>query len=184
MITNLSDFISQRSNKSIYLLEKMVLSDVEEALSDWKNQNIENCILIGGAAYSLLVEPRYTEDIDLLFMCPDDVPNIVSGFKRVRPSAFRHIKTHVEVEVLKPITINIEPKLVDIFFATSWDIDGIKVISPSSLIVSKFGRFNDKDKTDIINLINTFDIDLSPFDLSDTDMNKYKEMVERSNKSE
>ena len=94
------------------LLESVLANEVVDALSDWKNNtDTSKYVLIGGLALSYWVKPRTTSDVDILFLSKADIPMYVDGFKRTRPGAFIHLKTHVEIEVLSPETINMEKLL-------------------------------------------------------------------------
>ena len=79
--------------RSIY--ESVIPKEVLVALDDWKNSNNKDCVLIGGLALSYYIRPRYTEDIDLIFLTEDDIPETVYKFRRNRKHSFEHIKTGV-----------------------------------------------------------------------------------------
>ena len=81
------------------LFESVMMPEVVMALQDWIRGGAHG-VLIGGAALSYHVRPRFTQDLDVLFLQASDIPAQISGFKRTRPSAFQHNKTHVEVEVV------------------------------------------------------------------------------------
>ena len=60
-------------------------------------------------------------------------------------------------------------------FETSIIKDGIKIASPSGLVALKFGRFSRKDQADIEDLVNSEEIDLSIFNLSQDLLDRFKE---------
>jgi len=163
------------------LSESIMSPEVILALNDWISNKIDNCVLIGGISLSFYVKPRYTEDVDVIFLSKDDIPDTVFKFKRHRPSAFQHNKTHVEIELVTPELINTPKELVEKVFETSIIKDGIRIASPSALIALKMGRFNKRDQADIEDLVNYMTksnqkIDLSIFHLSKELIDKfYKE---------
>lgn len=158
--------------RSIY--ESIIPTEVLVALDDWKYSNKNECVLIGGLALSYYIKPRYTEDIDLIFLTEDDIPESVYKFRRNRKHYFEHIKTGVEVEVITPLHINKKKTLFENIFETSIESDGIKIASPLGLIALKLFRskVNDRDRLDIIELLkycneNKIDDDISFFDLTE-----------------
>lgn len=161
--------------RSIY--ESVIPKEVLVALDDWKYSNKSECVLIDGLALSYYTKPRYTEDIDLIFLTEDDIPENVYKFRRNRKHSFEHIKTGVEVEVITPLHINKKQSLFENIFETSIESDGIKVASPLGLISLKLFRskVNDRDRLDIIELLkycneNKIDDDISVFDLTEEEV--------------
>ena len=159
------------------LNESIVYPEVAETLEDWKaNSNTQDsCVLVGGLALSYYLKPRPTEDVDLIFLSSDDIPESVYGFTRPREHAFRHIKTHVEVEVLDPYFLKKDQDFFEQVFKESIISDGIRVASPRSLIALKLKRFSIIDRGDISNLLNycrsnNIDLDFSSYNLSDVEL--------------
>ena len=155
------------------ICESIIYPEVEIALNDWKTFSSSNSVLIGGLAYSFYCKPRATQDIDLMFLSLDDIPNSVFGFKRIRNHSFQHNKTHVEVEVLDPDYLDFNKKLIERVFLDSVESDGIKIASPKSLVVLKLNRYNQRDKSDIDDLLKyqlriDKNIDFSDWDLTET----------------
>ena len=109
--------------RSIY--ESIIPKDVIVALDDWKSSNTSNCVLIGGIALSYYIKPRYTEDINLIFLTDEDIPLSVYKFRRNRKHSYEHIKTGVEVELITPEYINKDNSLFKNVFETSIESDGI-----------------------------------------------------------
>lgn len=151
------------------LYESVMAPEVISALEDWKKYNDSDCILIGGMALSYYIKPRYTQDVDVIFLSKKDIPKEVYNFKRHRDGAFQHNKTHVEIEVLTPESINTPLILVQKIFNTAIidDESGLKIASPEGIIALKLGRFKLQDQADIEALKTYKNIDLSYFDLSD-----------------
>lgn len=169
---------TNKGNRSLY--ESVFSQEVLSALTDWNRYCIENeSVLIGGLALSFYVKPRMTFDIDLLFLHKKDIPTAVNRFKRHRIGAFQHDKTHVEVEVLTPETINTEHYIVNKVFETAVDIDGFRIASPNGIIALKLGRFSYQDRADIFALKsylkeNDAEVDLSIFNLNEELLNRFE----------
>lgn len=172
--------------RSIY--ESIIPKEVLVALDDWKSSNTSNCVLIGGIALSYYIKPRYTEDIDLIFLTDEDIPTNVYKFRRNRKHSFEHIKTGVEVEVITPEHINKERSLFENVFETSIESDGIKIASPLGLIALKLFRSktNERDRVDISELCrycyeNGIDIDLSNFDITKEELDTFNDIISNIN---
>ena len=155
------------------LYESIMLPELILAMDDWKSNNIGECVLIGGIALSHYVKPRMTQDIDLLFLTDNDIPDSISKFKRHRPHAFQHNKTHVEIEVITPSFINLTVELAKQIIDTAIISDGMKIASPSGLIASKLGRFNRQDQADIESLLKTQKVDISTYSLTDIEIQNF-----------
>jgi hypothetical protein len=167
------------------LYESIIYPEVEETLNDWKKYNNNDCVLIGGLAYSYYLKPRPTQDIDLIFLSEEDIPETVYKFKRTRPHGFKHTKTHVEVEVLSPNFLKKSEKLFKKVFNDANFIDGIKVASPISLIALKLARFKKQDQSDIDELIkyckrSNIKLDFSGYDLSNIEEERLNKSLNES----
>jgi len=188
-ILSINDFYYNRKKskwkndgiRSLY--ESVIPNEVLTALDDWKLHNNSNCVLIGGLALSYYTKPRYTEDIDLIFLTEEDIPEKVYKFRRNRQHSFEHIKTGVEVEVLTPKHINKGIELFKNVIDSSVKSDGIKIASPLGLIALKLFRSktNDRDRLDIIELCkycyeNNIKLDISNFDLTDDEIKTFNEI--------
>lgn len=165
------------------LLESIVYPEVEQALSDWKNHCDSEYVLIGGLAYSFYGKPRQTQDIDLMFLSFDNIPDYVYGFKRNRNHSFQHNKTHVEVEVLDPEYLKMSNDLIKVIFDEAIESDGIKIASPKSLIVLKLDRYNTRDQSDIDDLLKycirlNIDLDFDKYKLNDGQLLKLKRSLD------
>lgn len=139
--------------------------EVDRAFSDWvRNTDKKKDVLIGGMAIlNHISNLRSTTDADFIFMSEDDIPSFVSGFKKARGHAFKHLTTHVEIEVLTPEFLHINKELADAVFNTAYDKGEYMIASPSALIALKLDRLNDRDIVDITALSDNYQIDLSPF---------------------
>lgn len=180
--------------RSIY--ESIIPKEVTQTLNDWKHNGPKNCVLIGGLALSFYDNPRYTEDVDFIFLTKDDIPHNVNNFSKPRAHAFRHRRTGVEVETLDSDFLKIPEEIVDIIFDTCIESDGIKIASPMAIIYMKMPRYMSgknstdgyqqkksiTDHSDIVNLItycreNNIELDLSPFSPSEEMVKAFDEIV-------
>jgi hypothetical protein len=142
------------ANGTRTLYESIVVPEVLKALKDWAIADVPNCVLIGGLAVSFWCKPRATSDGDFLFISENEIPNEINGFKRVRSHAFRHNKTHVEIEVLSPEFLNIPSGLGKKVIETAVkQSNSIKVASKEGLIATKLNRFSLQDRADIDELL-------------------------------
>jgi hypothetical protein len=117
-----------------------------------------------------------TTDADQLFLSAADIPTAADGFKRTRPGAFIHKKTHVEIEVLVPSAINMTVELAQVIFDRAQIHDEIRVAEPSGIVAAKLGRFKLRDQADIEELLEHFKIDLDPYPLSATELARYEQL--------
>lgn len=163
------------------LLESILPNEVLAALNDWKKQ-VETPVLIGGLALSYYVKPRYTQDIDYLFLEPDAIPAEVPGFKRVRPHAFVHKETHVEIEVLTPDTVNVSRELAEKVEDSATVSDGVRIASPAGLVALKLQRATMKDQGDIVELIKTGQVDMDGWPISEDQLVLYRHLQEVARK--
>ena len=166
-----------RNDGTRSLVESIMAPEVISALRDWVASSNSQGVLIGGLAFSHYGKPRYTQDVDLLYMSEEDIPAQVLGFKRIRGHAFEDRKRGIEIEVLSPTFLNISHTLVHQVFATAIESDGVRIASPSAIIALKLGRLSPQDRADIIDLIQHEDIDLAGFGLTQDQMAKYIALV-------
>lgn len=160
------------------LFESILVPEVEKAFKDWKKYaSNTKCVLIGGAALGYYIKPRVTVDADLLFMTSEDIPLFVENFKRTRPGAFMHKETNVEIEVLTPQAINMPVQIARAIYDNAKIEDGIRIASPSGLVVSKLIRFKLQDKADIQSLYEFGKIDLTPYPIPKEWVEKYENLV-------
>jgi hypothetical protein len=165
------------------LYESIIPNEVRNALDDWKNSHRnDNYVLIGGLCMSFYLRPRYTEDVDLLFLTEDDLPDTVYKFKRIRPHSFEHIRTGVEVEMVTPELVGQNPDLFKKVYERSVISDGIRIASPVCLIALKLGRFIQRDRDDISALYsyckdNDISVDLSDYGLPQESLDKFSTLI-------
>lgn len=174
-------------------MESIIPNEVILALRDWKDNYINNnYVMIGGLAMSYYNRPRYTEDVDLIFLSDNEIPNNVFKFRKNRKNrkhSFEHIKTGVEIETLSPCSINKDEYFFETIFDDCIETDGIKIASPVSLIALKLGRFNDTDKSDISFLYkycieHDIEIDLAKYKLSEIEINNFEKLDKTININE
>lgn len=169
------------------LMESILYPEVAAALEQLrKNGWPPTGLLIGGIALSFHVRPRATQDIDLLFLTPDAIPDAMEGFRRHRSNAFEHLPTgvEVEVEVVSPATINIDMALARAVFDTAVMTNGIRVASPSGLVALKLQRLHAIDEADIVQLSQTGMIDLAAFPLTHVQLAAYARLQTRAEKEQ
>lgn len=145
------------------LLESVIVPEVTAALKQWIGSGDIPGVLIGGLALSFYAKPRYTADIDVLFLSEKDIPNFIPGFKKIRSHSFQHNQTHVEVEVLSPSYLGLPQGLVQKVVETAEHSGGMKVASRSGLVALKLFRDTLKDDADIQELLISGNVDLTPF---------------------
>lgn len=160
------------------LFESVIAPEVLSALTDFKiSGGSKNSILIGGLALSYWGIPRSTMDADFLFLSEHQIPLQLNGFKRIRPHAFQHNKTHVEIEVLDPQYLGLPHDVVNRVFETSVESDGIRVASKSGLVALKLFRLKRYDQGDIEQLISSGGVDITPFNLPADKIEAYNKIV-------
>jgi hypothetical protein len=170
--------MTSKNDGSRTLFESTMIPEIIKVLQDWTKENI-NCVLIGGLALSHHSVPRMTIDVDFLFFSENDIPDNVKGFKRIRPDAFQHNKTHVEIELLSGEFLKISPLVVKKTFETAISSNGLKIASASCLVALKLYRLSMQDKADIISLLKTGNVsDLTEFNLPDNMMDNFHKLVE------
>ena len=145
------------------LIESIIVPEICSALNDIKYNKLENYCIIGGLALSYYVKPRMTIDIDILFLDLSDIPDRLNNFKKHRKSAFQFID----------IPYDIAKKIIK----SSNKVEDFNIASPSGLVVSKLFRFSRQDQADIENLIIECDIDISEYNLSEIEVEKYKRIA-------
>ena len=121
--------------------------------------------MIGGLGLSYHVRPRFTQDIDFLFLKPADAPEAIPGFYRSTSSIFEHLQTHVQVNIVSPSSMSIPKEIAEQVILTATLSNRIRAATPSGLVALKLSRLSAHDKADIIALIKTGRVDLSGFQL-------------------
>lgn len=145
------------------LTASLLVPELREALEAWKTSSAVQPLVIGGVAYSYYCRPRTTSDIDVLMMSDTDIPDAVLGFKKVTPHVFRHLVTHVDIEIVTPSFVGVSLSLFQQVSRTAIQVEGVRIPSIDGLIALKVCRFNRQDKADVEKLL-----DLAPlFALAD-----------------
>ena len=172
--------MTDKNDGSRTLFESTMIPEIVKVLQDWRKENTD-CILIGGLALAYHSIPRMTIDVDFLFFSENNIPDTVRGFKRIRPHAFQHNETHVEIELLTGEFLKISPVIVKNTFETAIESNGLKIASASSLVALKLYRLSMQDKADIVSLLKFSNVsDLSEYNLPENMMKNFQELVEIS----
>ncbi len=162
--------------------------EVGHALAKWvkaKTGAVAPGILIGGLAMSFYAKPRYTEDIDLLFLEDHEVPKEVEGFKKHRLSAFEDREDNVEVELVTATSIGIPQVVARKVIETAVEYDGIRVASLEAMVVLKlYGSDNPRrlhhDMADVDRILeNHPNVDLSGWLLTPKQKARFVESYHR-----
>ncbi len=162
-----------RNDGTRTLFESIMAPEVIAALREWRSNANPAGVLIGGLALSYYVKPRYTEDVDVLYLSETDIPEEVLGFRKSRLHAFEHHKTGVEIEVITPQHVKLPVEIAGKIIATAVEEDGFKIASPSGLVVAKLFRYNAQDRADIINLLKSEKVDIAGFSLPQQEIARY-----------
>ena len=187
MYDRLRDLVAMASHNDgkRTLKQSIMLPELLAAIEDWMSATASDGVLIGGLAYSFYGKPRYTQDADILILNESSLPAYVPGFKRARPHAFRHDKTHVEIEIVEPATINMSIGLAQWIIRTSvLDVSlgvMVRIASPSGVVAAKLGRWELQDQADADKLLDNFDIDVSEAPLSAPERNRLIVLIAERN---
>jgi hypothetical protein len=141
-------------------------------------------VIIGGIALAYHHIPRYTQDLDVLYLHKDNIPKEVEGFKRTRSGAYEHKKTGVEVELVTSEFVNVPHNIIEKVFDTAIQLDNLKIASKSGLIALKLIAIPSRsskakslqDKVDIMNLIESGDVDVSEFPLPEDALERFEQI--------
>ena len=149
MVIKKVDLLLTANNGNRSVFDSIFSPQVLLAFTEWFKNTESKSVLIGGLALSFYAKPRFTADVDLLFLHQGDAPQQVKGFKKTREHAFTHLDTHVEIELLDSAYLELSTNLVAHIFATAVVNQGIKIASREGLIASKLKRFSRQDQADI-----------------------------------
>lgn len=156
------------------IMESIMIPEVQKAFDDWiKRVPKGYFVLIGGLALSFHGIVRSTEDVDCLYKSNFDLPEEVVGFNHHRTSAFEHKRTGVEIETVYPeLFPRISKTLVQNVFDTAIDHNGVLIASKSGIVALKAqamrtGAKGARDRSDIMELLELGDIDVSDYDISE-----------------
>lgn len=144
-------------------------------------------VLVGGMALSFYSEPRYTQDMDLLFGSNDEIPDPPDGFKRHRAGALLDKRTHVEIEFITPDTVGLPEATVRRVIETATEREGLRIASMEALIALKLHAADNpkrrrRDEDDIIRMLqNHADFDersMLQWELSEEHLSRFMECLE------
>jgi hypothetical protein len=144
-------------------------------------------VLVGGMALSFYSEPRYTQDMDLLFGSNGEVPDPPEGFKRHRSGAYLDKKTHVEIEFVTPETVGLPEATARRTIETASERDGLRIASMEALIALKLHAADNakrrrRDEDDIIRMLQNhpeFDgSSMASWELSEAHLARLRECLE------
>jgi hypothetical protein len=155
------------------LLESIIAPEVQNTTERWIAKSKSDFVVIGGIALAYHHIPRYTQDLDVLYLRRETVPTEVDGFKRTRDGAYEDRKTGVEVELVTSGFVNIPQEIVDKVFDTAIHANGIKIASKSGLVALKLVAIPNRptkakalqDKVDIMHILEIGGVDVSDFPL-------------------
>jgi predicted nucleotidyltransferase len=156
-----------------------LIDDLLQVMNILKENEIEHA-LMGGLAFSLLIEPRATMDIDLVIKVNEtEMENLIRKFENKFKSIIPHKKPMIfnKIKIWRIVCkINTHESIIDFILADSEylknvlkrsisiDFTGynLKIISLEDLIILKLISGRDQDKADLqkISLVASEQIDL------------------------
>jgi hypothetical protein len=162
-------FSSSSVGKNRNIIDVIISAEVKKALKKWISsikkyvetkptvRKEEEGVLIGGLAMALYTRPRYTQDVDILFLHREHIPDKLDGFIRHRKLAFKEKSTHVEVEVVDSTSFsNLPQSLVDKVFDTAVIVEGMLVASKEGLVCLKLYAGRTQDEADIVAILKEY----------------------------
>lgn len=161
----------------------MPLSQAISDLANSMNGSIIKWALCGGLAVGVHARPRGTDDIDVIISGEDGIYpfmiRTVNSFKKTRDHAIIHKSTGVEVEVLTPEFLKINPAIIQSAINKSNLVSigsvSIPVVNRDGLVALKLCRGSYQDMADIESIIRMDgEVDLSDYPLE----NKSLELME------
>jgi hypothetical protein len=135
--------------------------------------------LVGGLAASFHSVPRSTQDVDIILGSEEEIKKLTGliGFKMSRQHALIHRETGVEIELLTPEFLKLDPKLFELALSSIVVRDGVPVVGREALVALKLQRASHQDLADIQNIIKAGGpVDLAGFPLSDKQLSVYKQV--------
>ena len=142
--------------------------------------------LIGGLAVGFRSRPRGTQDIDVIVASELDIEALASAassaFRHNRGHSLEHKATGVEVEVLTPEFLKMDPivfqKAINSATMEKFGAGSIPVVDTAALIVFKLNRASRRDQGDIEDIITTHGpVDLSEYDIPADKLQIYQSIV-------
>ena len=149
--------------------------------------------LCGGLSVGVYARARGTEDVDIIVRDAsviDSIEQICNTiFKRTRMHAMVHKSTGVEVEILDPAFIKVDPSIISTAIKTSQIVllgnASVRVVTKNGLIALKLTRASSQDVADIETILQLHpDIDLSEYKLQQKEIELFhniKNSVENTN---
>jgi hypothetical protein len=153
-----------------------MLPDIIVALKDWNNAGPE-CVLIGASALSYYVKPRMTQNIDVLMLSDNCIPDQVAGFKKINPHTFWHNEVDVEVNIVTPERVVTSPSTIQQVFATAIESDNIKIASPSGLVALKLFQNTIRAVADVVQIIKIRNVEITGFQLPTSLVERFLEIL-------
>jgi hypothetical protein len=158
------------------LFASIMMPELISALTAWIEAG-GGGVLIGSAALSFHARPRFTQDIDFLFLDETTIPHSVSGYCRNQRGLYWHDESGVEVHIVTPAAIKVPLDVAEEIARTAIESDGLRVASESGLVALKLFRSSLQDQADIVALLKTGRVDLSSFPLVAEKMSAFRELV-------
>lgn len=167
---------------AIKILSASIVPVVNDTLAEWiKNKGIG--VLVGSLAMSFYMQPRYTENVNLLFMSEDNIPVTVEGFKRTHTRAFVNRKHGVEVEIVTPSLIGIPESLAARIVAHAKSVSGILIARLEGLVAMKLHSKCMKDHADIVEVLKVYpNLSLEGWPISSKHRNLFDQLANRAKK--
>jgi hypothetical protein len=159
------------------LTDSIMAHEVIAALRHWAKAGAGG-ILIGAVALSYHVRPRFTQDLDFLFLDEAAIPDAAPGFNRISPTLFRHDATGIDVNVQTPAGIGVPKEIAEQVARTAVLTHGVWVASESGIVALKLFRLSAQDVADIVAVIKTGRVDLSGFPLMLKEMSAFRGLIE------
>jgi hypothetical protein len=168
--------IAQLAGKSIDMMP--VFSDLAK---------FSNYAVCGGVAVALNGRIRATEDIDILIASETALERLAlqyaDKFRQIRPHAFQHRQTGVEVDVLTPEHIKVPNGIVESAIDSAGSNYGIRVVNKTYLIILKMFSGRRQDYVDVVSLLadkSNADIDFIEETIPADKVELFKELVKES----
>lgn len=170
--TSLADDVARIAKFS----SAMPISSTLAELASLVNNSGVDWALCGGLAVGIHARPRGTEDIDIVLRDDSEIEQFMwlarTKFKRTRAHAMTHSYTGVEVELVTPQFVKIDPAIANMAIDTAiihpFGKTQVRVVNREALIAMKLCRGDDYDRGDIKAIIKSGgDVDLSSWLLDD-----------------
>jgi hypothetical protein len=156
-------------------------------LSNLLKNNIK-WALCGGLAVGAYSNPRGTQDIDIILESDNTIDTVVKltqvFFKRNRAHALTHRQTGVEVDLVTPEFVKVEPAIVHAAIETAhvFGFGGsiVPIVTKEGLVALKLCRASSYDIGDIESIIRkNGEINLSQYNLKDKEIKLFEDIKKR-----